>query len=75
MVAYADNKIFAFGFSEARLHILDLELNTLEVADHRFEERISVIKTSGSYVAIGELHSGNVVVFDHNGKRVLVSYF
>ena len=75
LVAYADNKIFAVRYSEARLHILDLELNTLKVADHQFEKSISVIKPSGSYVAIGEYASGNVVVFDHNGNRLLVSYF
>ena len=32
LVAYADNKIFAVGYCEARLHILDLELNTLKTA-------------------------------------------
>ena len=74
LVAYAGNKIFAIGYSQARLHILDLALNTLKVADHQFEERISVIKSSEPYVAIGE-YIGNVIVFDHNGKRVLVSYF
>ena len=75
LVAYADNKIFAVGRSKARLHILDLALNTLKVAGHQFEKSISVVKASGSHVAIGESWSGNVVVFDHNGKRVLVSYF
>ena len=74
LVSYAGNKIFAVGRFEARLHILDLALNTLKVADHQFEERISVIKSSEPYVAIGE-YIGNVIVFDHNGKRVLVSYF
>ena len=75
LVAYAGNKIFAVGRSEARLHILDLALNTLKVADHQFEKSIRVIKASGSHVAIGEYSSGNVVVFDHNGNRLLVSYF
>ena len=75
LVSYAGNKIFAVGRFEARLHILDLELNTLKVADHRFEGNISVIKPSRSYVAIGEYSSGNVVVFDRNGNQVLVSYF
>ena len=53
----------------------DLALNTLEVANHQFEKSIKVIKPSGSYVAIGEHKSGNVVIFDHNGNRLLVSYF
>ena len=74
LVAYADNKIFAVGKKEARLHILDLELNILKVVDHQFVKGITVMKSSNSFVAIGE-YGGNVTVFDKNGRRVLVSYF
>ena len=73
-VQFANNKIFAVGQNEARLHILDLALNTLCVADHQFEKEIRVMKSSESFVAIGEWY-GNVTFFDTNGRRVLVSYF
>ena len=75
LVQYADNKIFAIGHREARLHILDLKLRTLKVVDHKFEEWINVMKSSNLYIGVGEETHGNVTVFDHNGNRVLVSYF
>ena len=74
-VQYADNKVFAIGYpKKAKLHILDLQLNILKVADHQFGDWISSMASSESYVAIGEWSSGNVTVLDHNGSRVLVSY-
>ena len=75
-VGYADNKIFAIGKGEFRLHILDLELTIMKVVDHQFDEGtgISFMKVSDSYVATGQF-GGNVTVFDHNGNRVVVSYF
>ena len=74
-VQYADNKIFAIGYYAARLHILDLALTTLKVVDHQFEKTITVMKSTNSYVGIGEESPGNVTIFDHNGNRVLVSFF
>ena len=75
LVQYADNKIFAVVKREARLHILDLALNTLKVVDHQLEGGTLVMKSSNSFVAIGEYYPGNVTVFDTNGRRFLVSYF
>ena len=74
LVQYADNKIFALGIKKARLHILDLELNVLKVADHQFEGSIMVMKSSESFLGIGDL-KGNVTILDHDGNLVLVSYF
>ena len=74
LVQYVDNKIFAIGRSEARLHIVDLELNVLQVVDYQFTKNISVIKSSNLYVAIGDI-AGNVTVFEKVGNLVLVSYF
>ena len=73
LVQYGGNKIFAIGQEHARLHILDVELNISKVVGHQFEEWISAMASSKSYVAIGEYK--NVIVFDHHGNLVLVGYF
>ena len=72
-VRYANNKIFAVGYREAKMHILDLELKTLEVVECKLG-RTRVLAASENFVAIGEWY-GRVIVFNHNGDRVLVSYF
>ena len=74
LVQYANEKIFAVGRAESQLHVLDLELNVMKVVDHQFEETISVMVSTGSYVAIGE-SNGSVTVFDNKGNHVLVSKF
>ena len=71
LVRYANNKIFATGY--AKLHILDLELETYKVVDHEFND-ISVLAASDNYVAIGDWDR-HVNIFNHNGDRVLVSDF
>ena len=71
-VKYANNKIYAIGFRDSRLTILDLELNTLKIIDHKFEGTISVLTVTDEYVAVGD-YSHNVTVFDKNYNRVLVS--
>ena len=73
-VKYANKKIFAIGKSNARLHILDLKLNTLKKVDHQFEREITAMESSSSFVAIGEA-CGNVSIFDNNGDLILVSHF
>ena len=73
-VRYANNKIFAVGLYKAKLHILNLELKTLKIVDHDFNDETYVLVASDNYVAIGD-YSGNVTVFDHNGNLLLVSYF
>ena len=73
-VRYANKKIFAVGWDEAKLHILDMELKTLKVVQHEFEEWISVMAADNQYVAIGEC-GPDVTVFDHEGNVLLVCYF
>ena len=76
LVQYGGNKIFAIGEEHARLHILDVELNISKVVGHQFEEWISAMASSKSYIAVGEhFPSASVTVFDHNGNLVLVGYF
>ena len=75
-VRYANNKIFAIGRYDTKLQILNSPLypDTLKVVDHEFDDWIRVLVASDNYVAIGD-ESGNVTIFNHNGDRVLVSYF
>ena len=73
------NKIFAIGRSKARLHIMDIELNISKVVGHQFEDSISAMASSKSYIAIaGHYHTtqyNDVLIFDHDGNLVLVGYF
>ena len=71
-VKYANNKIYAIGYCDSMLTILDLELNTLKIIDHKFEGRISVLTVTDEYVAVGEWF-GNVTVFNKSYNLVLVS--
>ena len=75
-VRYAANKIFAIGRYDTKLQILNSPLypDTLKVVDHEFDDWIRVLVASDNYVAIGD-ESGNVTIFNHNGDRLLVSYF
>lgn len=72
-VRYANNKIFAVGAYSNGLHILDLQLTTLKVVQHKFKGAIFTMETSGDIIAFGE-GGGNVTVFNNNGEIVLVSY-
>ena len=71
-VKYANNKIYAIARSDSMLTIMDLELNTLKVIDHKFENQIKILAATDKYVAVGE-ENGNVTVFDDNYNLVLVS--
>ena len=71
-VKYANNKVYAIS-ENSMLTIMDLELNTLKVIDHKFENEITVLTATDKYVAVGEYWSGNVTVFDQNYNLVLVS--
>ena len=70
-VKYANNKIYAIARRNSRLRILDLELNTPKIIDHKFEDGIHTLTATDKYVAVGEWKS--VTVFDRNYNRVLVS--
>ena len=72
IVKYANSKIYAIARYISRLTILDLELNTLKIIDHKFEDRIDILTVTNEYVAVGD-YSNDVTVFDKNYNRVLVS--
>ena len=58
------------------MHVLDLKLDTLyaiELSSNELKD-IEVLAASENYVAVGD-GEGHVTVFNHNGNRVLVSYF
>ena len=70
-VKYANNKIYAIAELDSLLTIMDLELNTLEVIDHKFKDKISILTATDKYVSVGDWN--NVTVFDQNYYLVLVS--
>ena len=72
LVKYANNKIYAIARDDSMLTIMDLELKTLKVIDHKFENEISILTATETYVAVGD-KDGNVTVFDKNYNLVLVS--
>ena len=72
LVKYRNNRIYAIGYREATLTIMDLSLGLIKVVPHKFENPIRLLVASSKYIAVGEF-AGNVSVFDDKENLVLVS--
>ena len=75
LVKYAGDKIYAIDKSGSKLAVLDTNLVVLKAINHRFGSQVSVLAATDSYVAVGELLSGKVTVFNNKGRLILVSAF
>ena len=73
-VRYADNKIYAISARESQLHILDMTLACVTIADHQFEGEVISMEAKSGHAAIGTA-SGTITVFNNIGDVILVNNF
>ena len=70
---YVEGKIYAIGKSASKLTVLNTNLARLKTVNHNFGSPISVLTATNLYVAVGELLSGVVTVFNNREQLIFVS--